>query len=100
MRVLKKKHIPFIIFIIILGVMALTNPNQERFKQFAHKQLLKRNFSEQYIKDSLQVEASGNYIFFTQYNFHISDNGVQMQGKYVGVFSSFVELGSFSRKDD
>ena len=100
MRAIKKKHIPIIIFVIILGVMALTNPSQERFKEYAHKQLLKRNFSEQYIKDSLRVEVSGYFVLFTQYNFQISDNGVQMQGKYVGVFNCFVELGSFSRKDD
>ena len=100
MRSVKKKHIPFIILVMVLGVMALTNPGKEHFQEYARKQLVKRKFTEQYIKDSLILDGTSNYLFVSQYSFHINDNGVPMQGTYVGMFNSFFELGGFTRKDD
>ncbi len=91
-----RKYLPGIILFAILGVMALTNPGEEKFKAFVKKQLLQQKFTEKDIENTLLFQNSTNYIIFSNYEFQVKDSGVPMQGKYLGVLGVFYSLGGYA----
>ena len=93
---IKKKHIPLLVTLVLLAFMAITNPGAESFNSFAKKQLIKHNFNEQYVTDSLITIRMANYIILSKYQFRINDSGVPMEGNYVGIFGCFIEVGDFT----
>lgn len=92
----KKKHIPVIITAVILVVMAITNPSFNHFNRYIKQHLLNYKFTEKYIDDSLVTTCSANFILVSKYNFRINDEGVPMEGDYVGIFGCFIKVGSFT----
>lgn len=93
------KFLPAIILAFLLIVMAITNPSKEHFKEFAKQHMLKRNFTEKDIKDNLVCQQTSNYIILSQFNFQIMDNGVPMQGSYIGIFGGFLPVGNITANE-
>jgi len=91
-----RKYLPGIILFTILGIMALTNPGEEKFKEFVKKQLLQHKFTERDIENTLLFQKPTNYIIFSNFEFQVKDSGVLMQGKYLGVFGVFYSLGGYA----
>lgn len=93
---IKKKYIPVIVLAVVLVVMVISNPSPKHFRKYIKQQLINYKFSEKYIDDSLIVTSPVNYVLVSKYSFHINDNGVPMEGDYVGAFGCFFEVGSFT----
>ena len=94
-----RKYIPAIVIFGIMAIMALTNPGEERFRNFAKKQLMQHGFTEKDLESKLACEAGHNYIIFTRYAFTIEDSGVPIQGRYLGVFGSFFSISGYTPEE-
>jgi len=95
-----KKYLPFIILIVLLGIMTATNPGENHFKSFVKEQLSKKQFTQKDLENNLTCEKTGNYIIFSQYSFQINDYGVPMSGNYIGMFGFFFSVGNYTTMQD
>jgi len=96
---IKRKYIPILITMGIAVLMFITNPGEKHFKSFLKKQLVKRNFPEKDIEESIRDTKITDYILFSQYNFKIKDYNVPMEGSYIGAFNFFISVGNFTVDD-
>ena len=96
---IRKKYIPILVIMGVTVLMFITNPGEKHFKSYLKKQLIKRNFPEKDIEESITNTKVKDYILFSQYSFKIKDYNVPMEGSYIGAFDFFISVGDFTVDD-
>lgn len=91
-----RKYIPAIVLFLLVVIMAVTNPGETHFKSYMQKQLLQHKFSQSDIDNKLTMSQTFDYIIFSGYSFQITDAGVPVQGKYLGIFGLFFSISGYT----